>query len=504
MGSGIALVAVRAGLPVTLVDPSTEALDRSRDYLQEHLAKKGDPQALETIVFASRTQDLGPCEVVVEAAPEDLSLKQATFAELDRRFPAPTILATNTSTLSVTAIASATRNPERVAGLHFFNPVALMPLVEVAQGAQTNQATMDALLALVERLGKTPVRTADTPGFIVNRIARPFYGEALRILGEGTATHDQIDRIVESGGGFRMGPFRLMDLIGLDVNFAATKSMWEQTFGEPRYRPHPIQARMVEQGALGRKAGRGFYSYGGPQDPAPDGAANPPPVVGPVMVSGGTWAPGLVGRLRSAGFPLQEKPTRESLAAFVVAGTEEGAGGQVQALDRELDPEVPILVQTCDQTLSQAVGRVEGKERVLGFDGLFAGEGRSWSLVAPAGVPDVVRRRVEGVLAGMNTTAEWIGDGAGLVLPRLLAMLANESAFAVAEGTADEETINRAMQLGANYPIGPLAWMRKIGADKTLRVLEHLRTEFAEERYRIAPRLRRWARGGQGRGTAIA
>jgi 3-hydroxybutyryl-CoA dehydrogenase len=498
MGAGIALVVLKVGLPVVLQDASREALERATVYLRKHLDRSGRTDLLKNLVIVDRLGDLARSRVVVEAAPEDLSLKQRIFSDLDRLCPPPAILATNTSTLSVTAIASAAVSAERVAGLHFFNPPPLMPLVEVARGARTAEATIEALVALVERLGKTPVVTADTPGFIVNRVARPFYGEALRILGEGTATHEQIDRIVEQGAGFRMGPFRLMDLIGLDVNYAATRSMWEQTFGEPRYRPHSIQARMVEQGDLGRKTGRGFYTYGA-AEAAPD--VGPPPAgghsTGLVLVSEGTWAPGLAERISAAGYALREAHGELPLAGIVAAGREEGSRAHLERFDRGLAPDVPILVQLSDQTLADAATGLPGRGRVFGFDGLFAAQGGVVTLVAPEAVVPGARDRAERLMTSLGLHREWIGDGAGLVLPRLMAMLSNEAAFALGEATADEATIDLAMKLGANYPVGPLEWLRRIGPARILRVLEHLRTVFAEERYRVAPLLRRLAQEGK-------
>jgi 3-hydroxybutyryl-CoA dehydrogenase len=494
MGAGIGLVALRAGLAVVLQDTSPDALQRSIEYIGKHLAKSGPASALEALTTAEGLDALATCDIVVEAAPEDLSLKQAVFAELDRLCPPPALLATNTSTLSVTAIASAAKAAERVAGLHFFNPPPLMPLVEVARGARTSDATIESLVALVSRLGKTPVVTADTPGFIVNRVARPFYGEALRILGEGTAAHDQIDRVVELGVGFRMGPFRLMDLIGLDVNFAATRSMWEQTFGEPRYRPHPIQARMVQQGALGRKTGRGFYSYlKGEERPDPEVPQPAGDVVGLVILSEGSWAPGFAERLGDAGYSLREAHGELPVAGIVVAGREEGGRSALERLDRGLGPGIPILCQLSDQTLAEAAVGLPGRGRIFGFDGLFAAQGKAVTLVAGADGDPAARDRVDRLMATVRLRSEWIGDGAGLILPRVMAMLANEAAFALGEGTADETTIDLAMKLGANYPVGPLEWLRHAGPGKVLRILEHLRTTFAEERYRVAPLLRRWA-----------
>ncbi len=261
MGSGIALTILLADMPVTLYDVSAEMLEKAKGYIESHLERKGKSDNIAYLNLTSHLDDLSSAMVLIEAAPEDLALKQEIFAALDRICPPSAILATNTSTLPVTAIAAATEQPQRVAGMHFFNPAPVMPLVEVIQGVQTHPDTIQSLVALASKLGKTSVVARDTPGFIVNRVARPFYGEALRILGEGVTTYDKIDQIVRLGGGFRMGPFELMDLIGIDVNLAAMQSMYQQTHGEPRYKPHLIQDQMVQQKALGRKSGRGFYDY---------------------------------------------------------------------------------------------------------------------------------------------------------------------------------------------------------------------------------------------------
>ncbi|MCB9152733.1 MAG: hypothetical protein H6649_01600 [Caldilineae bacterium] len=198
--------------------------------------------------------------LVIEAAPEKLDLKQSIFRQLDAAAPPATILASNTSSLSINALAGAIQRGDRFLGLHFFNPAHLMKLVEVIAGNDTSDATLATAQEFVQSLGKVGVRCKDTPAFIVNRVARPFYGEAFRLLGEGAADVETIDRLVESLG-FRMGPFRLIDLIGCDVNFAVTQSVYQAYFGEPRYRPHPIQQQMVESGRLGRKTGVGFYRY---------------------------------------------------------------------------------------------------------------------------------------------------------------------------------------------------------------------------------------------------
>jgi 3-hydroxybutyryl-CoA dehydrogenase len=270
MGGGIAQVAALAGFDVLLYDTSADALKASmerikgdlRTSMQRGAATPSDATGALTRIRPRRTfDDMGGADVVIEAAPENLEVKKEIFRALDQIVAPRAVLATNTSSLSITSIGSLTKTPESVVGMHFFNPPARMKLVEIVRGSQTSEQTVRTVHEMALAMGKTPVFCRDTPGFIVNRVARPFYGEALRVLGEGTATAEEIDRIVRLSGGFRMGPFELMDLIGIDINYAVTKSVYEQFFHEPRFRPHPIQRRMVEAGMLGRKTGQGFYRY---------------------------------------------------------------------------------------------------------------------------------------------------------------------------------------------------------------------------------------------------
>lgn len=269
MGAGIAQAVVLAGYGVVLYDVSDEILAAASQAISSSIdqgVKRGKTpadvaaKAQNALELTTSLTDAAATDLVIEAAPEKLALKRDIFGVLDAAAPPHTLLASNTSSLSISAIASATTRPDKVLGLHFFNPAHLMKLVEVIRGDDTSEATLAAANTFVASLGKTAVQCIDTPAFIVNRVARPFYGEAFRVLGEQLADVATVDKLMKSIG-FKMGPFELVDLIGCDVNFAVTQSVYEAYFHDPKYRPHPIQRRMVESGKLGRKSGRGFYPY---------------------------------------------------------------------------------------------------------------------------------------------------------------------------------------------------------------------------------------------------
>lgn len=269
MGAGIVQLAAQSGHDVLMYDIKAEFVQRGLEKIRALLQSRVDrgkmaAGEMEAIMGRISTttdrDDAAASDLVIEAAPEDIQLKREIFSSLGKLASSDTILATNTSSLSITSIAASAERPERVVGMHFFNPAPVMPLVEVVAGSRTSPDVVTAVAQIAGDMGKTPVRAADSPGFIVNRVARPFYGEALKIVGEGLAGVSQVDAAMRAAG-FKMGPFELMDLIGIDINFAVTKSVYEAFFGEPRFRPHPIQQRMVEAGTIGQKSGSGFYSY---------------------------------------------------------------------------------------------------------------------------------------------------------------------------------------------------------------------------------------------------
>jgi 3-hydroxybutyryl-CoA dehydrogenase len=369
-----------------------------------------------------------------------------------------------------------------------------MRLVEVVAGDASGEAALQAAEELTRALGKEPVRVKDTPGFIVNRVARPYSGEALRLLGEQVATVAQIDRIARLACGFRMGPFELMDLVGLDINFAVHRSVFEQCFGEPRFRPHPLQERMVKAGRLGRKTGVGWYCYedgttvGGPE-PARYAAAPAPrvPEVNRVAVLGD---PDLADLTASAGYRLVDCCADADL--IVLAGPELLEG-------RQPDPRVVVLVEASTRSTTEMAGRMVNPARLVGY----------------GGIPRVSRRQLVEVAPGLRTDpsatdlavrffhslgrdTEVVADGPGLVAARLLACLVNEAAFALQEGVATAAGIDAAMRLGVNYPKGPLEWADEIGPDRVLAVLEGLRQQTGEERYRAATYLRKRVQAGLG------
>ena len=272
MGSGIAQLGVLAGMDVYLHDPVPDALARGAEAVRSNLARgaeKGRWSSDDAVAAGDRLEEassldgLAPCEFVVEAAPERIDLKRDLFGRLSAICAHDAILATNTSSIPVTQIAAGAARPENVVGLHFFNPAPLMKLVEVIPAVQTGEHAVAAATAVGEAMGKHVIVASDGPGFLVNRCGRPFYSESLRVVQERLATHEEVDRILRVRGGFRMGPFELMDLVGIDVGFEVAKSFMELSFGEPRWKPNPLQARMAASGRHGRKTGRGWYDYSG-------------------------------------------------------------------------------------------------------------------------------------------------------------------------------------------------------------------------------------------------
>jgi 3-hydroxybutyryl-CoA dehydrogenase len=293
MGAGIAQIAALGGYETVIYEIDEKQLERGIELVRNGMRRGAErgrwsesdaADALERLRTDTLIELLTDCELVIEAAPEDLDLKRSLFERVASVCGPETVLATNTSSLSVTAISSAVPDPQRIVGMHFFNPPALMQLVEIVAGDESGEPALELATEVAHGMGRTPIRARDSVGFVANRCVRPFFLESLRMLAEGVAPHDEIDRIVRLGAGLRMGPFELMDLIGIDVNFAVARSFWEQSFGEPRWRPVPLHERMVSSGRLGRKTGRGFYSYeqGEPHRPRDPDVEGERPIFGEV------------------------------------------------------------------------------------------------------------------------------------------------------------------------------------------------------------------------------
>ena len=490
MGAGIAQLAARAGARTLVHDPSAEALARGLDEARERLARdvskgRATAAAIGELEPAPALADVAGAGLVIEAAPEDLALKQRLLSEVSGHVGAGCLLATNTSSLSVTALAAGVPGPERVVGMHFFNPPPLMPLVEVVAGERSGKAALATARATGEAMGKRVIAAADVVGFLVNRCNRPFTLEALRLVEQRLATPEQVDRICRMAGGFRMGPFELMDLVGIDVGFAVAESFFRQSFGEPRWRPSPLAARAVAAGRHGRKSGEGWFRY--PEGPPPD--PSPP-------------APG-------GGEGLVLVAGEGALAAELAFAAEE-AGWDV-AEPAEAEGEVPALIVDCGT--SDADPPLQGGPQLLLCDTapLAAldpgGPSAGFHLLPPLGTlaevtvgPTTAPATVaaaERFFATLGMVTERVGDAAGLVLGRIVAQLVNEAAFAVGEGVGMPGDIDAGMVLGLSHPRGPLEWGDEIGAEAVLVILGALQEEYREERYRPAPALLRAARAGE-------
>jgi 3-hydroxybutyryl-CoA dehydrogenase len=483
MGAGIAQVAALAGHRVLLFDTRAGAAAAARDKLSgtlDTLVAKGklEPDAAQAALGRIEPIDTldaaAGVALVVEAVVENLDTKRQLFGQLEGLVAADAVLATNTSSISVTAIANGLQRPGRLVGMHFFNPVPLMKLVEVVSGLATEPAVAEAVFELARAWGKTPVHARSTPGFIVNRIARPFYAEALALLHEQAASPAVLDACLKAAG-FRMGPCELMDLIGHDTNFAVTCSVYEASFNDKRYVPSGVQREMVDGGLLGRKTGRGFYRYpeGVPALPVP--VFDAPQTAREVVVHGsGAIADALFAAAERALAPQGWGPARDAGSAWCGVAID-GAR----------------LVLT-DGRPAYALAAAQGVRDLAVFDrplvlppapgqalayALAPGAGEGWAAQAPAW------------LHALGFTPLKVADTPGLVVARTVAMLVNEAADAVQQGVCSEAAADAAMKLGVNYPAGPFEWLAGWGAPGVVGVLHALDALYRGERYRVSPRL---------------
>jgi 3-hydroxybutyryl-CoA dehydrogenase len=489
MGAGIAETAVAAGLETVLFDPFEAAAASGAERVRRGLTRSVERGRLESetaTAAASRLsvtaslEDLAGCDAVIEAAPEDLGVKQGLLASLEEACASATMLATNTSSIPITAIAAGVKRPDRVVGMHFFNPVPRMRLVEVTPAMQTSTQTLERASELGRGLGKEVVVARDGPGFLVNRCGRPFYGEALRLLQDRTADVEQIDRICRVGGGFQMGPFELMDLVGIDVSFAVARSFTELSFGEPRWRPYPIQARMAASGRHGRKTGVGWYLYANgrhrPDDPAPGAPGGGD---GRALAVAGTG-------------PLAARIRTLATAAGYALGSNDAAIATIATDPGERFDGSGCTILAC-KTSSLAAWR---QARAIGFNLLPTDDVRLVELSRGPMASDADAASAEELFRTFGLHVEWVRDAPGLVLAAIVVQIVNEACFALGEGVAPPNDIDTAARLGLNYPRGPLEWGSALGWRYVHDTLDGLWRERREERYRPAPALAHAAHHG--------
>jgi 3-hydroxybutyryl-CoA dehydrogenase len=553
MGAGVAQLAARSGARTLLYDPLEQALrdglGRARAGLEKESAK-GRLSAEQAQVAARQLEAvnelaaLSSCELVIEAAPERIELKRELFARVAETVGDRCVLASNTSSLPITAIAAAVPGPERVVGMHFFNPAPVMRLLEIVAGALSDERSLELATDTGRAMGKRTIRAADGPGFLVNRCNRPFGLEALRLLAERIADVETIDRIVRMGGGFKMGPFELSDLVGVDVGLAVSESFYELSFGEPRWRPSPIQAQRVAADLNGRKSGRGYYDYSRDpyrsQDPAPPAQL---PGEGAVAILGDselarelrevaaksgyevssqrTTPRELAGltiecepdahdtsgqhtaaepRARSGALADARAPRRPAALAAGRQARPDARSSRTDSRPEPLHPAAPEPLYSPRLVLC-AAGSLAALDRDGDAVGFFA-----FSPLQRAGLVELARgersspaaiARSERFFAALGKHVVWVSDAPGLVLGRIVCQLVNEASFALGEGVGSAEDIDTGMTLGLSHPRGPFRWADEIGLDTVLGVLEALCAEYREERYRPAPELRRLVRAGR-------
>jgi len=486
MGAGIAQVAAQAGHPVMLFDAREGAAAEARRKLAaslDGLVAKGKFSAdaaeatIARITPVESLQSASAARLVVEAIVENLAAKRGLFQQLEAIVDAGCVLASNTSSISITALANGLQHPGRMVGMHFFNPVPLMKLVEVVSGLQTDAPVAESIFELARRWGKVPVHARSTPGFIVNRIARPYYAETLALLHERAAGPAVLDACLR-GAGFRMGACELMDLIGHDTNFAVTQSVYEANFGDKRYAPSLVQRELVDGGLLGRKSGRGFYDYRADiaKPAAPQVRDVAIPTANDVVLHGrGVAVDRWVSLLASAGKNFE----RDDLSGWTGI---EADGAQLRLSDGRTAGHVAA---------SERVGDIAVFDLAVAKDGGPPGTALAWA--ASAGASETWQRLAPQWLAAVGWEPQRVADAPALIVARTIAMLINEAADAVLQGVCTADAADAAMKLGVNYPAGPFEWLAAWDPGEVVRLLDHLDHHYRGERYRVSPELRQRA-----------
>ena len=478
MGRGIAQVAAAAGMQVRLSDADGRQVEDAVRFIGGMLnraAEKGRMSAdearaaIDRVLVVNELDGFADCHLVIEAIIEDIEIKQRTFTELDRIVPRDSILATNTSSLPVTAVAARAAHPERIAGLHFFNPPPLMKLVEVIAGLRTEAAVVDALLAIGRRMGKHAVVCKDIPGFLVNHAGRAYGPEALRIVSDGVCEPVDVDRVMKEAAGFRMGPFELLDLVGIDVAHSVMEAIYHQFYQEPAYKPSVIGQQRKDGGLHGRKSGAGFYRYEGGRPVVPEEAAAPDAGESEIWVSS------------------DDSASRDTVVALF-----EAAGARVQTSD-EPGPDATCVVTPLglDATTSAVAASLDAT-RTVAVDTLFGCLGRRTVMTTPVTAPRH-RDAVHALLAADGTPVTVIRDSSGFIAQRIVAMVVNVACNIAQQRIAAPEDIDIAVRLGLNYPKGPLEFGDAIGPRRVLKVLRGLVQCNYDPRYRPSPWLVRRA-----------
>lgn len=473
MGQGIAQICAIAGLNVLLFDVNSTSCTRALESIESILrkletkGKLGGQSALsvsQRIHAVDALTRLAPADLIVEAIVENLEVKQKLFAELEEIAGEDAILASNTSSLSITAIASACTRPQRVAGYHFFNPVPLMKVVEVVQGLRTNEETVHALIRLSARIGHTAIRCKDMPGFVVNHAGRALNTEGLRVLQEGVASISTVDAIVREQMGFRMGPLELLDLTGLDVSHPVMESIYRQFYDEPRFRPSPITAVRLAGGMLGRKSKSGFYDYG-------DGLRAPP---SETCAAVGAWesAPVWISR-------------RHPVEAERVLGLLKSLDVRVEDGVVPTDGALIVITPLGEDATTCAVSEQLDATRVVAVDTLFGFENGSRRVIMPTpATRSTFLERARSLFAIDGASVSVIRDSGGFVAQRVAAMIVNTACEIAQQRIASPGDIDSAVRLGLGYPCGPLSLGDRVGLKRILAVLKGLMVTYGDPRYR--------------------
>ncbi len=478
MGRGIMQVSAQGGMRVVAFDEKPGAAEAALQQIARTLAgivdkgriaKADADAAVARISVADRIEQVAAADVIVEAILERLDVKQALFETLDGLARSDTIIASNTSSLPITAIAARCRQPERVAGMHFFNPVPLMKLVEIVPGLKTAPEVIEALTVVARRMTRVPVVCADSPGFIVNHIGRAYVPEAARIVAEGIAGPAEVDRIMTDAVGMRMGPFTLLDLVGADVSVSVMDSLWSQFYCEPMYAPQPILKLRVAGGLYGQKTGAGWYEY-------KDGKRQEPP---------------------------RAEPPSSRPAVVWVSPREPAASARATALLRRLgarldEGENPgaealcIVTPTSGDCTTEIVQQGLDRRRTVALDTSFNFE-KHRTLMVPPGIDAAMRDAAHGLLASDGAGVSVINDSPGFVAPRIVAHIVNVGCQIAQRNIASPSDIDLGAKLGLSYPFGPLEWGDQLGPGWVLEMLEELARFTGEPRYRPSPWLKRRA-----------